>query len=86
MSSNVYLSKLIFCFIFLEFVDLVSSLFLFWLLVVLGLGGGDVPLVVWVSLCSTVTVFCSGEGFPLVEADGLTSVAFSLTFTRTTDS
>ena len=44
------------CLRFLAFPGVVSSLFLFRLLVALGLADGDVPLVVCVSHCSTVTV------------------------------
>ena len=76
-----YLSLMIMCFLFWGLPDVISSLFLFWLLIELGLGGGDGPFNISVSRFSTVTTGERGKG-TLLAGNEVTLV--ELTSTRET--
>lgn len=62
------------CFEFREFPGIVSSSFLFWLLVALMLGGGDVPLVCVLPF-STMTTGDSGTVPPLAAAENTSAAS-----------
>lgn len=84
--ASRYLSWMIVCFVFRGFPEVISSLFLLWLLVVLGLGGGDVPLLVCVLHLSTMITGERGTDTPLAATDtSAGSLVALLVLTSTTE-